>query len=281
MPADTTKTVTRGEQMLALRKRRMAATIPFLRGGFRPFFFGAATWAVAAIALWLWELAGKLTLPTMFAGVAWHRHEMLFGFVGAAVAGFLLTAIPNWTGRLPIAGMPLLTLFGLWVAARLAVLFSSLFGLWPAAILDVGFFVALAALAAREVIASKNRNVPLVGLVLLFGLADAADYAEAAGMITGGPGWRGGIALVIVMISMIGGRIIPSFTRNWMVKMGMSHALPTQPQSLDVLVVTATVLALLFWLVFPDDRLTGYMLMIAAAAQMLRLSRWGGLRTLR
>jgi len=277
----TRSKVTRGEQMLALRKRRMAAAPPVLRGAFRPFFLGAAAWAVIAIALWLLELTGAIKLPSAFETVAWHRHEMLFGFVGAAVAGFLLTAIPNWTGRLPIAGMPLLTLFGLWVAARLAVLFSSLFGLWPAAILDVGFFVALAALAAREVIASKNRNVPLVGLVLLFGLADAADYAEAAGMITGGPGWRGGIALVIVMISMIGGRIIPSFTRNWMVKMGMSHALPTQPQSLDVLVVTATVLALLFWLVFPDDRLTGYMLMIAAAAQMLRLSRWGGLRTLR
>jgi uncharacterized protein involved in response to NO len=155
-----------------------------------------------------------------------------------------------------------------------------LFGLWPAAILDVGLFVALAALAAREVIASKNRNVPIVGLVLLFGLADAADYAEAAGMISGGSGWRGAIALVIVMISMIGGRIIPSFTRNWMVKRGMSHALPTQPQSLDMLVIAATVLALLFWLAFTDDRLTGYMLMLAAAAQMLLLSRWAGYRTL-
>ena len=110
--------------MLALRKRRMAATHPFLRGGFRPFFFGAATWAVVAIALWLCVLAGEISLPTRFDGVAWHRHEMLFGFVGAAVAGFLLTAIPNWTGRLPIAGKPLLLLFGLWAAARLAVAFS-------------------------------------------------------------------------------------------------------------------------------------------------------------
>ena len=276
----TPSNLTRGEQMLALRKRRMASTHPFLRGGFRPFFFGAATWAVIAIALWLLELAGAIGLPSTFEAVAWHRHEMLFGFVGAAVAGFLLTAIPNWTGRLPIAGMPLLTLFGLWAAARLAVLFSSLFGLWPAAILDVGLFVALAALAAREVVASKNRNVPVVGLVLLFGLADAADYAEAGGMISGGPGWRGATSLVIVMISMIGGRIIPSFTRNWMVKRGVSHPLPTQPQGLDVLVIAATALALLFWLVFSGDRLTGYMLMLAAAAQMLRLSRWGGHRTL-
>jgi uncharacterized protein involved in response to NO len=271
--------VTRGEQMLALRKRRMAGAHPFLRGGFRPFFFGAASWAVIAIGLWLLELAGVLKLPTRFEGIAWHRHEMLFGFVGAAVSGFLLTAIPNWTGRLPIAGRPLLSLFGLWAAARLAVLLSSFTGFWPPAILDVGLFVSLAMLAMREVIASKNRNLPIVGLVLAFGIADAADYAGAAALIPADIGWRAAIALVITMISMIGGRIIPSFTRNWMVKRGARGALPTQPQSLDLLVILSTALALLFWLVFPDDRLTGFMLVLAAAAQGLRLSRWGGLRT--
>jgi uncharacterized protein involved in response to NO len=271
--------MTRGEQMLGLRRRRMAATHPFLRGGFRPFFFGAATWAVIAIALWLLELGGQVSLPTALGGVAWHRHEMLFGFVGAAVFGFLLTAIPNWTGRLPIAGKPLLSLFGMWALARLAVLFSSLIGLWPAAILDVGLFVSLALLAAREVIASKNRNVPVVGLVFLFGLADAADYLGQAGVIDGDLGWRGAIMLVIIMISLIGGRIIPSFTRNWMVKRGIKNGLPTQPESLDLLVIVSTAIALLFWVAFPDKKLTGAMLGLAAVAQALRLSRWGGHRT--
>lgn len=271
-------TVTRGEQMLALRKKRMAETLPFLRGGFRPFFFGAGVWAVVAIALWLCELSGKLVVPSIFEGVAWHRHEMLFGFVGAAVAGFLLTAIPNWTGRLPIAGKPLLSLFGIWATARIAVLFSSRLGIWPAAILDVGLFWTLALLAAREVIQTKNRNVPVVGLVFAFGLADAADYAASAALIPADLGWRSAIALVIIMISVIGGRIIPSFTRNWMVKRGASASLPTQPQSLDVLVIASTALALLFWLIFHQDPLTGYMLVLAAAAQALRFSRWGGLR---
>jgi uncharacterized protein involved in response to NO len=277
---ETRSPVTRGEQMLALRKRRMAAAHPFLRGGFRPFFFGAATWGVIAMALWLGELAGEIGLPTRFEPIAWHRHEMLFGFVGAAVSGFLLTAIPNWTGRLPIAGKPLLTLFGLWAAARLAVLFSLRIGLWPAAILDVGVFLSLAMLAAREVIASKNRNVPVVGLVFVFGLADAADYAEAFGAISGGLGWRGAIALVTIMISMIGGRIIPSFTRNWLVKSGAGGALPSQPQRLDLLVIAATAVSLVFWLVFRGERLTGLMLVLAAAAQALRLARWGGRRAL-
>jgi uncharacterized protein involved in response to NO len=177
---------------------------------------------------------------------------------------------------LPIAGKPLLSLFGMWAAARLAVLFSSRLGLWPAAILDVGLFVTLSLVAAREVIASKNRNVPIVGLVLLFGLADAADYAGAAGMVSPDLGWRGAISLVIVLISLIGGRIIPSFTRNWMAKRGIKHGLPTQPQSLDLLVIVSTALALLLWLGFPDNRSTGFALLLAAAAQVLRLSRWGG-----
>jgi uncharacterized protein involved in response to NO len=265
--------------MLALRKKRMAEAHPFLRGGFRPFFFGAASWAVIAITLWLCVLSGAINLPTRFEPVAWHRHEMLFGFVGAAITGFLLTAIPNWTGRLPIAGKPLLSLFGLWAAARLAVLFSALIGVGPAAILDVGLFVSLALLAGREVISSKNRNMPVVGLVLIFGIADAADYLETAGVISGGIGWRGATALVIIMISLIGGRIIPSFTRNWMVKRKMTAGLPTQPQSFDLLVIASTAIALLFWIAFSEQHLTGLMLILVAAAQAMRLSRWGGIHS--
>ena len=95
---------TRGEQMLALRRARLAASPPFLRGGFRPFFFGGAAWAVLALLLWLAALSGAIALPSAMDSLAWHRHEMLFGFVGAVICGFLLTAIPNWTGRLADRG---------------------------------------------------------------------------------------------------------------------------------------------------------------------------------
>ena len=270
---------TRGELMLALRKKRMAAAHPFLRGGFRPFFFGAATFAAIAMTLWLFVLSGEIRLPTGFDAVAWHRHEMLFGFVGAAVSGFLLTAIPNWTGQLPIAGKPLLLLFGLWVLARVFVLISGITGLWPAATFDVGLFLSLSALALREVVASKNRNMPVVALVFLFGLADAADYLGTAGVLAANIGWRAAVALMVIMISMIGGRIIPSFTRNWMVKRSAIGQLPTQPQRFDLLVIASSAIALFFWLSFPDHRLTGVMLLLASAAQALRLSRWSGHRT--
>jgi len=272
-------TVTRGEQMLALRKRRMAAAPPILRGGFRPFFFGAAAWGVIALALWLCSLAGLFQLPTALEPVAWHRHEMIFGFIGAAVAGFLLTAIPNWTGRLPIAGRPLLALFSLWAAARIGLLFSTVVGILPAAILDVGFFATLTAVGAREVLAAKNRNVPIIVMALLFTLVDAADYAGSEGLMWD-VGWQAAIALVIIMISVIGGRIIPSFTRNWMAKQGEKEGLPTQPAPLDVLVIAGTVICLLFWLVLPGNQLTGLLLILAAALQLLRLSRWGGMRAM-
>ena len=272
--------MTRGEQMLALRKSRMAATHPFFRGGFRPFFFGGAAWGLIALTLWLFALAGSLTLPTSFDPLAWHRHEMLFGFVGAVIAGFLLTAIPNWTGRLPIAGKPLGTLFGMWVAGRLSVLFSAELGPVIPAVLDSGFFLALALIAAREVLAANNRNAPIVAMVLLFGLANAIDHAAAGGLLPDPDlGWKFALALVVLMISLIGGRIVPSFTRNWMAKRGLSQGLPTQPGRFDLFVIGATACAFLAWITAPPGMLTGGLLVAAGVLQALRLARWGGRRT--
>ncbi len=260
----------------------MADSHPFFRGGYRPFFTSGALWALVALTLWLFALSGTLTLPTHFDPLAWHRHEMLFGFVGAVIAGFLLTAIPNWTGRLPIAGGPLALLFGLWLAARVAVLFSAQVSPIVAALLDVGFYVLLAALAAREVFAAKNRNVPVVILILLFAIANALDHGAAAGMIDdAGLGTRAAIAIVIVMISLIGGRVVPSFTRNWLVKQGSQRGLPTQPGRFDIVVIGATALAMAGWLVAPFNFSIGYLLIVAAASQAVRLARWSGVRAWR
>ncbi|HEX6072304.1 MAG TPA: NnrS family protein [Sphingomicrobium sp.] len=273
---------TRGEQMLALRRARMAGAPAFLRGGFRPFFFGGAAWAVIALSIWLTALATGASLPSTFDPLAWHRHEMLFGFVGAIISGFLLTAIPNWTGRLPIAGPQLATLFAFWVAARLAVLFSAVVGPAVAAALDVGFFLVLASLAAREVLESRNRNLPVVGLIFLFGLVNGADHAAAAGLL-GDPdvAWKCGVALVIILISLIGGRIIPSFTRNWLAKQGVRQGLPAQPTRFDLAVIGITALAFLWWIMAPRGSLAGAILAVAAAAQAFRLVRWKGWKTLR
>ena len=272
--------VTRGEQMLALRRRRMAASHPFFRGGFRPFFFAGAAWALIALTLWICSLTGRLSLPVAFDALAWHRHEMLFGFVGAIIAGFLLTAVPNWTGRLPIAGWPLGGLFALWAAARTAVILSGPIGIWPAAVLDVGFFLVLGLLAAREVLEANNRNLPVVGMILLFGIADAVDYLAIAGVIPSADlGWQFALSIIVLLISLIGGRVIPSFTRNWMVKRGITNGLPTQPGRFDVFVIAATAVALIAWLTGPSETPIGIVLLIAAALQAVRWARWSGYRT--
>jgi uncharacterized protein involved in response to NO len=272
--------VTRGEQMLALRRRRERASHPFFRGGFRPFFFGGAAWALIALTLWICSLTGEVSLPTAIDPLTWHRHEMLFGFVGAIIGGFLLTAVPNWTGRLPIAGWPLAGLFGMWLAARFALLFSAGTGLWLPALLDVGFFFVLGLLAAREVLESKNRNLPVVGMILLFGIADGIDYLSITGVIPlPDLGWQLAISLVVLLISLIGGRIIPSFTRNWMVKQGLKKGLPTQPSKFDLFVIAATGVALLAWLTGPSETPIGIVLVAAAILQAVRWARWSGYRT--
>jgi uncharacterized protein involved in response to NO len=266
--------------MLALRYARMAAAPPFLRGGFRPFFLGGPLWAIVALTLWLLALAGAVQLPTAFDALAWHRHEMLFGFVGAVIAGFLLTAVPNWTGRLPIAGPPRAALFGLWIAGRFALLFSALIGLGTAAVIDVSFFFVVAAAAAREVLDSRNRNLPIVGLIFLFGLVDALDYLGAAGLLADPDlAWKCAVALVVILISLVGGRIIPSFTRNWLAKQGVREGLPMQPGRFDVAVIGLTALAFLAWIMAPQGWLTGGLFAVAAAGQAARLARWKGWKT--
>ncbi|WP_447932998.1 NnrS family protein [Sphingopyxis fribergensis] len=255
---------------------------PVLRGGFRPFFFSAACWALVVIALWIGALTGRLELPTYMDPLAWHRHEMLFGFLGSAIAGFLLTAIPNWTGRLPIAGARLALLFALWLTARLALLFSAYTGTIPAVVLDVGFPAALAFVAAREVLAAKNRNFPIVIAVSLFAIANGLDHAEALGFdLAPGLGWRAGLGLVLMLVSLIGGRIIPSFTRNWLTKQGVEKGLPGQPGRFDMATLAVSGAALAAWAAVPDAKFAGALLVVAGALQAIRLARWSGLKTMR
>jgi len=107
-----------------------------LSRGFRPFFLAAGILAVVGMALWPAIFTGAIVAPTEFSAVDWHAHEMIFGYGAAVIAGFLLTAIPNWTGRLPVAGVPLAALVGLWAAGRIAVFASAAIGRLAAAVID-------------------------------------------------------------------------------------------------------------------------------------------------
>ncbi len=248
--------------------------------GFRPFFLGGAIWAGAAMALFFLMLQGEAALPTAFGVLEWHIHELLYGYVPAVVAGFLLTAVPNWTGRLPVTGWPLAALFGIWLAGRVAVATSALTGPLFTAAIDFIFLIALGAVAAREIVAGKNmRNLIVLVLVALLAAGNLVFHAEAAGFGTANYGKRIGIAAAILLISLIGGRVTPSFTRNWLAKSGPDN-LPAPPGKFDALVLAVSVAALAVWIAVPETGATAVACGLAGVLQFIRLARWKGLRTL-
>ncbi len=248
--------------------------------GFRPFFFGGAAWALLAVLLWLPQLYGELTLPTALAPVDWHIHEMLYGYIGAVIAGFLLTAIPNWTGRLPVAGWPLAALFGLWLAGRLAIAASALVGAALAGVVDVAFLGALAAIALREIVAGRNwRNLRVLSVLALLIAGNVAFHAEAAWYGTASYGSRIAVAGVIVLITLIGGRIIPSFTHNWLARQSPG-SLPQPFSHFDALAIAIGAAALAMWAFWPTLTAIGILLLVASVVHAARLGRWAGHRAL-
>ncbi|MEZ5925000.1 MAG: NnrS family protein [Hyphomicrobiaceae bacterium] len=247
--------------------------------GFRPFFLAAAFWAALAMAIWLLMLSGRVSPPITLAPVAWHAHELVFGYVPAVVAGFLLTAVPNWTGRLPVVGRPLLGLFLVWLAGRVAMLISSWIGAPVAALIDLAFLVVLISVMAREIVAGGNwRNLKVLGGV---GVLLAGNLLFHAEVISGGDAGRGlrmGIAGAVLLILLIGGRIIPSFTRNWLVRRAPGR-LPRPFDSLDAVAIAASAVALLLWVLWPEHEITAVAALLAGGLNAGRLARWAGERT--
>jgi uncharacterized protein involved in response to NO len=252
-----------------------------LANGFRPFFLLASIQAAIAILVWLPVFFGELQLVSSFAPRDWHVHEMLYGYLPAVITGFLFTAIPNWTGRLPLQGTPLLTLALVWLAGRLAVTFSADTGWWVAMLIDVSFLLLVVLAAAREILAGRNwRNLAIVVLVLLLFAGNVAFHIEAHVEGTADIAIRIGIAVVVLLISLIGGRIIPSFTRNWLVRENPGR-LPSPFSRFDTMVIATGALALLCWIAAPESRAAGAALGLAGLLHLVRLARWAGDRTLR
>jgi len=254
---------------------------PILAAGFRPFFLLASIQAALAMMVWLPAFYGELKLASAFAPRDWHVHELLYGYLPAVVTGFLFTAIPNWTGRLPLRGMPLLALVMVWLAGRLCVTFSAATVWWVTLLVDASFLLLVAAAATREIIAGRNwRNLMVVSLVAILLAGNVAFHLEAHFNGQADISIRVGVAVVVLLISLIGGRIIPSFTRNWLVRENPGR-LPVPFGRFDMVVVLTGALALCGWIVAPDHRTTGAALALAGLLHLVRLSRWAGERTLR
>jgi uncharacterized protein involved in response to NO len=261
-----------------LRDSRGPALLSY---GFRPFFLFGAIYAGLAILAWLPMFNGELALSTAFGPIDWHVHEMLYGYLPAVVTGFLLTAIPNWTGRLPLQGMPLFVLVAVWLAGRVAVTFSAEFGWLSAAIVDVSFLILVVAATAREIVAGKNwRNLRVVVMVTLLLAGNIAFHLEAHFNGSAEYGARIGIAAIVLLLAVIGGRIIPSFTRNWLARENPGR-LPVPFARFDVAVIGLSAATLALWTAQPVGRITAAALAATGALHIVRLARWAGDRTWR
>lgn len=249
--------------------------------GFRPFFFFGACYAALAIAVWLPLFEGEVALATSFAPRDWHAHEMLFGYVGAVLTGFLLTAIPNWTGRLPLQGMPLLALVLVWLVGRFAVAWSSHLGWVLSASLDCAFLVLVVAAAAREIIAGRNwRNLKVLIPVSVLALTNVGFHVEAHVRGVAEVSSRAAVGAIVILIMLIGGRIVPSFTRNWLARENPGR-LPAPFGRFDAGSIVFSTAAVCLWVFLPEGTWTGAALLGAAALQGVRLGRWAGDRTTR
>lgn len=238
--------------------------------GFRPFFIGAGLSAVLLMGLWLLFYEGVARSGLTYPPMLWHAHEMLFGYAGAVIAGFLLTAVKNWTQQPTPSGAPLMLLFAIWLAARIAPFIGGMPG-WVAALPDILFFPAvMIAIAGPIVRVRQARNYAFPLILGLLTLANGLMQAELLGWTHGTArlGSLLAVYLIVLMIVVMGGRVIPSFTDNRLRSQAKRWKTVEWLAPLTVLSVMAAVLFA------PDSPVTGLLAAFAAAVHGLRLAGW-------
>jgi len=251
--------------------------------GFRTFFLLAPLYGALAVALWVPAVVGWFMPPLAVSLALLHAHEMIFGFAGAALAGFFLTAVPNWTGAKALHGAPLAGLAAVWLAGRVAM---AAIGPVPpplAAIVDLAFLPMLAlAVIGPLLAAGKKRNLVLLVPLALFWSADAAMQAQFVGWTADSAtrGARIGIDILLLFMTVIGGRIVPSFTANALREAG-DTALPRSLPALDRAAIGAMALLVVAEAATGMSAETGAVAALACILNAARLALWCGHRTLK
>ena len=248
----------------------------FLSYGFRPFFLGAALFAGVAVPAWVLIVTGVSGSNFLYAPREWHVHEMLFGFLPAVITGFLLTAIPNWTGRAPLKGIPLLSLWLLWLAGRLLLAWPWV-GPLAAAIVDGMFLVALTAFVWREIAVGGTRSQAPIGVVIsLYACANILFHVLALRGAMADLPVRMALGLIMLLLTMIGGRVTPNFTREFFAQARIDPARVAPFSRVDGLSIVLVVAAAVAWIVQPESALAGGALVVAGSINLFRLTRWSG-----
>jgi uncharacterized protein involved in response to NO len=250
----------------------------FLSYGFRPFFLGAALFTGLAVLAWIAIFAGRVSVDFLYSPREWHVHEMLFGYLPALIAGFLLTAMPNWTDRVPLRGAPLLLLFLLWSVGRLLMAFP-LTGAATAAVIDGAFLVILAVYVWREIAAAGSWDrAPIGVLVSLYACANILFHLSALrGSPTDSPE-RFALSVMTLMLTVIGGRLAPTFAREYLEGRKLSP-LPEVFSRVDGIAIVLVLLGVVAWNLQPESLRAGSLLIVAGIASLIRWLRWGGWRT--
>jgi uncharacterized protein involved in response to NO len=276
LPAMDAKTII--GRMPAIRSRRFA----LFQFGFRPFFLLAGIHALVSIPLWLWIHMHAVAPLSMLPPQYWHGHEMIYGFVCAAIAGFLLTAVPSWTGSRGFGGRPLIVLSALWLAGRAAFAAGEVLPTWALATIELSFLPALAILLAPPLVRARNRNTPML---IVLGVLWVIDAAFIAGLIHGDPllaqrALHAALNLILILVTVIGGRIVPSFTANALRARGETVGMATRPW-FDKGLVFTMVAVVIVDAAGVDPVASGVLAVVASLAHAWRLAGWQGFKTRR
>lgn len=242
------------------------------RKGFRPFFLLSAAFAATVVPLWMLALLGAFSPGAYLDPIAWHAHEMVFGFSVAVIAGFLLTAVGNWTQRETLVGWPLMGLGGVWLLGRAGFLASDHLPRWAPAVLDLAFLPALGVVLARPLIATRNRrNFVMLAVLAALWLADLSIHLDALGEA---PGWRrrgvlSAVDVVVLLIVIVAGRVVPMFTKNG-TGVQTVHGSPR----LDAAAAASTALLAVLMAALPSSPVTRVVAGVAAVATAARAVPW-------
>lgn len=253
------------------------------RSGFRVFFLLAGLQGALAMVLWTLWLSAPAggALGAAADPVGWHAHEMLFGYTAAAAAGFLLTAVPNWTGSAAAKSRTIVLLAALWVAGRIGMWLAGLIPAWLTALLDLAFLPALIGVLATALLPVRNRrNHVFLLLLAVWWLCSLLDHLSFMGLEpTGTYARRLAVDVAAIMMVIVGGRIVPSFTRNWRKARGKADTVHMD-KGLERVSIALAFLLMVLHALGAWDWLVGLTALLAGMAVLGRLVRWSGFSTL-
>lgn len=257
-------------QLIDLNKEERI--IPLFRLGFRPFFLFAALFSILALSLWGMVLFGGVSFSPYGSWFWWHGHEMLFGFVGAVIAGFLLTAVQNWTGRLGLRSYPLVALFVVWLLGRIMLLFPGPFPTQLIALVDISFLPLVAAVLGFFVVRARLwRNMLFVPVLLILAILNGFMHWAAMGndVLLYKKMATTVIFLITFLVSLMGGRVIPFFTAN-----GTNTEKAAPIKWLEITALASILLLVLGTLLSLNATVMGLICLLASASHLIRTLRW-------